>query len=125
MSKLSDAEAHLTKAEEFLLAAEATQDLELYNAATSNAVISGINAKDAICLMLTGSTAKSDDHNQAVVELKKSGPAGAALAPTLLRLLKLKTKSQYQKPSIACSDAENAVRWARKLFGGAQQVVHP
>lgn len=65
------------------------------NAATSNAVIAGINAKDAICLVLTGKTSKANDHRQAVAELRKAGKIGAGLAATLDRLLKPKTKSQY------------------------------
>lgn len=54
MTALEDAKVHLTKAREFLDAAEADQDLELYNAATSDAVTSGINSKGAICLVLDG-----------------------------------------------------------------------
>jgi hypothetical protein len=45
---LDDARAHLAKAQEFLAAAEFTLDLDLFNAATSSAVSSGINSKDAI-----------------------------------------------------------------------------
>lgn len=54
MRTLDEARAHLAKAREFLTAAELNLDLDLFNAATSNAVISGINSKDAICLRLTG-----------------------------------------------------------------------
>ncbi len=54
MSALNDATAHLAKSREFLRAAESNKELNLYNAATSDAVISGINSKDAICLGLTG-----------------------------------------------------------------------
>ena len=50
MSALDEARAHLAKAREFLEAAELTNDLQLFNAAASNAVTSGINSKDAICL---------------------------------------------------------------------------
>lgn len=50
---LQDAKAHLVKAQEFLAAAESEVSAERYNAATSNAVLSGINSKDAICLTLT------------------------------------------------------------------------
>ncbi len=53
MSALNDATAHLAKSREFL-PAESNKELNLYNAATSDAVISGINSKDAICLGLTG-----------------------------------------------------------------------
>lgn len=74
MKALDAARAHLTKAQEFLEAAELTNDLDLFNAAASNAVTSGINSKDAICLALTGRTRKADNHTEAVTEMK---PAGA------------------------------------------------
>ena len=81
------------KAREFLEAAELNNDVDLHNAATSNAVTSGINSKDAICLTLTGRTGKTDNHSQAVAELKATGPDGRRLAPTLDRLLRLKPKA--------------------------------
>jgi len=123
MSALEDARAHLAKAREFLQAAQFNLDLELFNAATSDAVISGINSKDAICLRLTGTTRKADNHNEAVAELKAAGPAGAALAPTFSRLLKLKTKSQYQSASVAKADANKAIEWATRMLEGAEAVV--
>ena len=63
------------------------------------------------------------NHPAAVAELKKAGPAGATLAPTLQRLLKLKTRSQYQTMTIARQDATAAVDWARKLYEGARTIV--
>jgi len=123
MSALEDARAHLAKAREFLQAAQFNLDLELFNAATSDAVISGINSNDAICLRLTGTTRKADNHNEAVAELKAAGPAGAALAPTFSRLLKLKTKSQYQSASVAKADANKAIEWATRMLEGAEAVV--
>ena len=48
-------------------------------------------------------------YNAATSELKAAGPVGATLAPTLGRLLRLKTKSQYQSVSISASDATKAV----------------
>lgn len=77
MTALDEAKAHLAKAREFLEAAELTNDLDLHNAAASSAVTSGINSKDAICLALTGRTNKSDNHNEAVAELRDAGPAAA------------------------------------------------
>jgi len=123
MSALHDARAHLEKAREFLDAARVNLEWEHFNAATSNAVVSGINSKDAICLRLTGTTRKADNHNEAVAELKAAGPAGAKLDPTLSRLLKLKTKSQYQSIAVAAGDANKAVEWAAKLLEGAELVV--
>ena len=123
MSALRDAKAHLTKAEEFYEAASLSMDLDLFNAATSNAVTSGINSKDAICLKLTGTTGKSDNHAAAVGELRKAGKAGAEVAADLQRLLGAKTKSQYRAVGVAKKDAENAIRWARNLLDTAQRVV--
>ncbi len=82
LTALEEAQLHLAKAREFLDAAETSRDLGRYNAAASDAVISAINCKDAICLALTGRTGKSDNHAQAVDELKRSGPVGAELAST-------------------------------------------
>lgn len=76
MGTLDDARAHLDKSREFLEAARLAADAGLHNAATSDAVISGVNAKDAICLRLTGVTGKADDHRAAVRELSQSGRKG-------------------------------------------------
>ena len=123
MTALSEARAHLEKAREFLDAAQTSLEFEQFNAATSNAVLSGINSKDAVCLTLSGRTRKADNHAEAVAELKAAGPTGASLAPTLSRLLKLKTKSQYQSVSIAISDARKALEWATRLLEGAEEAV--
>lgn len=123
MSALSDARTHLRKAREFLDAAELNLDSDLFNAATSNAVTSGINAKDAICLSLTGMTEKSDNHTAAIAELRGAGPASRPLASTLSRLLRLKNKSQYQSTDIARGDAAKAVGWAATLVEGATRIV--
>ncbi len=123
MTPLETARGHLAKAEEFLAEAKSALANEHADAATSNAVIAGINAKDAICLVLTGKTAKADDHRPAVVELRQAGKIGAELAPTLDRLLKPKTKSQYQSLSIAIKDAEAAAGHAARLVDAATRTV--
>ena len=123
MGSLDDARKHLAKARAFLDAAESSLSLAQFNAATSNAVVSGINSKEAICLKLTGRTSKSEDHSAAVGELQRSGEAGRAVAPSLRRLLGLKSKSQYQTVSIVQRQAEDAVRWAQRLFDAARIVV--
>lgn len=123
MSAQEEARAHLAKAREFLQAAQFNVDLELFNAATSDAVVSGVNSKDAICLRLTGTTRKADNHHEAVAELKAAGPVDSSLAPTLSRLLKLKTKAQYQSASVARADATKAVEWATRMLEAADAVV--
>ena len=54
MTPLEAARGHLTKAQEFLAEAKSALANGHANVATSNAVIAGINAKDAICLVLVG-----------------------------------------------------------------------
>lgn len=103
--------------------AEFSLDLELFNAATSDAVICGINCKDAICLKLTGRTGKADDHKMTVEELRTSGPSAARLASTLNRLLNVKSSKQYQTASMALADARLAVGRAEKLFEAATLIV--
>ena len=123
MTALEEARLHLVKAQEFLDAAETSRDLGLHNAAASSAVISAINSKDAISLALTGRTGKSDNHAQAVEELRRSGPAGAELTSTLSRLLNLKTRSQYASRSVSAVDASKAVEWASRMHISAEGVV--
>jgi len=79
--------------------------------------IAGINAKDAICLVLVGKTSKADDNRQAVAELRKAGKIGADLAVTLDRLLKSK------KPSESSGRRSLESRAAEGLRGAASQAV--
>jgi hypothetical protein len=123
VSALSDAAAHVRKAREFLEAAQLSADLELFNAAASSAVTSGINAKDAICLALTGRTAKTENHTDAVTELRTAGPSMAPHAATLGRLLRLKNRSQYQAADVARADALRAIDWATRLVEAAAEAV--
>jgi hypothetical protein len=120
---LTDAKAHLDKAREFLESARDEYDFERYNAAVSLAVTSGINSKDAICLKTTRKTSKTENHNEAVRELKMSGPDGASLETTFRRLLGLKPKSQYQATPVSASNARDAVGWAQKMYDVATTVV--
>lgn len=123
MTAQEEARLHLSKAREFLDAAETSRDLGLDNAAASNAVISAINSKDAICFAVTGRNGKGDNHAEAVDELRRSGPAGADLASTLSRLLNIKTRSQYASRSVSTADATKAVEWAARMHVGAEGAV--
>jgi hypothetical protein len=120
---LEQAVGHLAKAEEFLDEAQGASTREHFSTATSNAIVAGINAKDAICLKLTGKTAKGENHQLAVSELRSAGREAAALATTLDRLLKPKTRSQYTPLAVARKDAEIAVRQAEKLVDAAARIV--
>ena len=116
---LARARLHLVKAQEFLDAAELNLDAELFTAATASAVMAGINAKDAICLALTGRTGKCQEHAAAVPELRAAGPLGAGVAKGLDRLLRLKTKAQYHHEAVSSTDARRALSWAERLVEAA------
>jgi uncharacterized protein (UPF0332 family) len=121
---LQQAKEHLAKAREFLEAAKISRDFEMFAPAVSAAVTSGINSKDAICLRLTGRTGKTENHQMAIAELKAAGPAGAQLATTFDRLLKVKPKAQYQTKKMTLDEAEKAVQWAQRMYDGAEAVVN-
>lgn len=123
MGARDDALNHLRKAREFLEAAGLELELELHTAAASSAVLAGINAKDAICLQLTGRTGKAEDHRSAVPELAGVGPAGKALELTFRRLLGLKTAAQYQAGPISRTDAAKAVERATRMVDTARDVT--
>lgn len=123
MTAQDEARAHLRKAREFLDAATLELETGLHSAAASSSVLAGINAKDAICLQLTGRTGKSDDHRAAVPELAAAGPAGNALESTFRRLLALKTTAQYQAAPINATDATKAVRWATRMVDTARDLT--
>lgn len=123
MNPLQTARRHLDKAREFLDAAEVSLDLNMFNAAVSNAVVSGINSKDAICLRLTGRTRNNRNHADAAKELNQAGKRARDLAPTLTRLLKAKSKAQYQSVTATRSEAVKAIQQATTLFNAAQDIV--
>ena len=123
MNPLPIARQHLDKAREFLGAAEVSLDLDMFSAATSNAVVSGINSKDAICLRLTGRTRKNRNHADAAAELNRAGKRAGDLAPTLTRLLKAKSKAQYQSVPVTRPAAVKAIQQATALFNEAQDIV--
>jgi hypothetical protein len=62
MTALSEAREHLRKAKKFLEVADPNLDRERCTAATSEVVISGIDAKDAIFLVLVGKSCASESH---------------------------------------------------------------
>lgn len=117
------AQSHLRKSGEFLEAARSNLTQGWYAAAASCAVTSGINAKDALCLTLTGNTRKTDRHHEAVQELRAAGAVGRGVTPTFERLLRLKDRSQYRSEPISSTDAAKAVDWASRIYSAALQAV--
>ena len=121
----AEAVAHVGKAQEFLDAAEMAADVGWHNAAAANAVTAGINAKDAICLLLAGRTTAADDHRAAVAELRALGRAAGDAAIALDRLLGVKDRAQYDRRDVSEADAKAALRRARTLVETAVRLLHP
>jgi uncharacterized protein (UPF0332 family) len=130
MTVLDDAKIHLMKAREYLEAADLAHDHELYNSAISNAVTSGINSKDAVCLKLVGSSGKAANHSNAVGELEAAGAMSRhasttrRLAGLLEQLLLLKNRAQYEAFRFAHDDAELAINQAQELLDNAIKIVN-
>jgi len=115
--------AYLTKAEEYLAAAQAELDAGRAIAATSLAVHAGINAADAVTGVRVGVRSAGQDHEQAIVLLRTAGPDGQAVAKELGRLLPMKTRAEYEPDEIPTSDATRGVERARRAVDVARRVV--
>jgi hypothetical protein len=79
----AEALAHLDKAQEFLEAARIALDERWHNAATSSAVLAGINAKDALCFGSVGrSSAGEGTPAGAVIDPRRTRPPLPTFQPT-------------------------------------------
>src|SRR5207253_9609503 len=94
-----------------------------HNAAGSNAVTAGINAKDALCFAMVGRTTAGDDHRSAVSELRAVGPEARRSAAALDRLLGLKDRAQYDRRSVTATEAQAAVRRATTMVDAARRAL--
>lgn len=72
---------------------------------------------------MIGRTRKSDNHAEAVAELKGAGQAGRDSSTTLSRLLKLTSKSQYLAGSVSAAEGAQSIDWAARLLEAAQAVT--
>lgn len=115
--------SYLSKAEEYLAAAETELAQKRGIAATSLAIHAAINAADAVCGVRLGKRAAGMDHDQVVALLGEAGIDGVSSAKDLRRLLPLKTKAEYDPDDIPVSTATNAVRRARRCLAIARRVA--
>lgn len=122
----NEARAHLQHAHDFLDGARANLALGNLRAASSDAVLAGIRAKDAMSTALTGSTRKSDDHRSAVKELSTAlgkRPETPAAERALTELVKFKTPIQYSTQRIEETRVTGLVRRAESLVELADEIV--
>lgn len=118
------ARSHLRVAKEYLEAARQVVEVERHSPAVSLAITSGINAKDAICLMRTGKTGKSQNHAEAIKELGAAvGPAGKSEVAALKELLSHKNAAQYDAARISSTTSTAAIRRAERLVTAAEFIA--
>ncbi len=119
----SQVSSYLSKAKEFLSAAESELAAGRTIAATSLAIHSAINAADVVCGVRLGERAKGGDHSQVVKLLRQAGRDGEKVAKELKRLLPLKTKSEYEPDEIALPVAARAIERASRCVLTARAVA--
>jgi len=117
----SQAPKYLSKAREFLEAAQFSLGLGNYTAATSNAIHAGMNAGDAISCALVGSVSKGE-HADAPAHLKTIGDVQGARY--LRQLLPLKTPAEYDPAPVSAAQARKAVEAARRLIEHAEEKLN-
>jgi hypothetical protein len=88
--------------------------------ASSNAVLAGIAASDAICGLLLGERAAGDDHRQAVDLLAQAIRPSSKAANSLRRLLTQKTPLQYGVEVVAPADSVAHLQWAEDVVAEAR-----
>lgn len=119
----AQARSYLSKAEEYVAAAENELVEERSIAATSLAIHAAINAADAVCGVRLGKRAAGQDHDRAGELLEEAGRDGAALGKDLRRLLPMKAKAEYDPDGISLSAASKAVERAQRCVTVARRVV--
>ena len=117
----SEAPKYLSKAREFLEAAQFSLELGNNTAATSNAVHAGMNAGDAISCALVGSVSKGE-HADAPQHLKTIGDTQGARY--LRQLLPLKTPAEYDPAPVSAAQARKAVEAAKRLVQHAERKLN-
>lgn len=123
---VNDAKRYLHKAQEYLDSAQDNLDLHRATPAAGDAIHAGINAKDAIVMMLTGATGKAKDHARAARELGTAlgaHPEAASSEKALRELIAAKSDVEYGTSLITLTKAEPLVRRARALVALAQSTV--
>lgn len=115
---------YLEKAGEYAEAAASELAARRSIAATSLAIHAGINAADALTGLRNGVRAAGQDHDQVLALLRESGRDGTELEKALGRLLRLKTKAEYEPDAIPQATARQAVERAQRCVAVARRVAN-
>jgi hypothetical protein len=116
--------SYARKANEYLAAAVDELEAGRPIAATSLAIHAAINAADAVTGRRIGRRAAGQDHDQVLALLREAGKDGAAVEKDLVRILPLKTRTEYEPDEIPHADATRAVERARRCVAVASRLAH-
>jgi hypothetical protein len=116
----------LAKAEQFLEGAEiirefAVDEQDVADAYVTLCVHCGVAAANVVCCIALGGHVKGEDHNEAVTQLSKVLPNGAALGNDLRTLLGMKTHAGYSHEHISLDGCKRARRAAERLLQAARE----
>jgi hypothetical protein len=118
----ADAAAYLTKARNWLDAAQDNLLADRWDVAAGSAVTAGINACDSICGYLLGERS-GGQHDEAVGLLASAGEDGRAASRQLAQLLRFKTPAQYDPAPLSSANARKAADLAERLVDRAKKVA--
>ncbi len=117
-----DGAAYLSKAREFLEAAEDAMARENHTAAVGNAVHATISAADAVASARLRARWKGE-HPGAVEHVAAAGDEGKTCATSLRRVLPLKAEAEYDPAPVSRTKATAALRAATQALEAAARVV--
>jgi hypothetical protein len=113
---------YLSKAHEFLTAADDSAARENYIAAVGNAVHATIAPADAVSSVHLRARWKGD-HSKAADHVGVAGIEGEVCAKCLRRVIPLKHQAEYDPEPMSKSKATGAVKAARLAVAAAEAVI--
>lgn len=117
---------YLKKAEECACAMEDAFEKERWNAAVINAVHCCISVADALTVFFEGQRHAGERHEDAIALLQKieiDAKLLAAKTKQLSRVLRIKTAAEYEEKLMNKSDAEQALKDAKRFFEWAEDTL--
>ncbi|MBU1613954.1 HEPN domain-containing protein [bacterium] len=109
---------YLKRARECLHAAENSFNSREWNAATINAIHSGIAACDAMCVYFLGKRHAGESHNDAVALFKtiKSSKEMDTNANRIARILRIKNMAEYEERLVYEPEAEKVLKDCKRFL---------
>lgn len=118
--------AHISKAEQFLRAAQRAADQAEHDAVMLNAIHAAISATDAVTIATAGVRSTDPDHQRAADLLQEvAGASGEIRAQVnqLRRLLSRKNQVEYEARRARAAESADSLKRATRFVAWASGVV--